>query len=302
MPFALDGARRDTVSHVANLLRISMTATTEASKDAGRFQMTPFDLPQSPQALDETAGQSKRRTSPVSRVRRVLLGVAAAAAGVLVWHVGAYAFGGAETAVEIAAPKLDEPATAARTETAVFAGGCFWGVQGVFQHVKGVTKAVSGYAGGTAKTADYETVSSGSTGHAESVEVTFDPQQVSYGKLLQIYFSVAHNPTELNRQGPDSGTQYRSAVFPMSEAQRHVADAYIAQLDASHAYAKPIATRVEKYAGFYAAETYHQDFLAEHPTYPYIVINDLPKVKDLKRLFPAQYRDTPVLVKSAATK
>ena len=242
---------------------------------------------------------SASQPSPVSRLRRVLLGAAAIASGVFAWQTGAYAFG-AEPAVVIAAPKLDEPASSARTETAVFAGGCFWGVQGVFQHVKGVTKAESGYAGGTAKTADYETVSSGSTGHAESVQVTFDPQQVSYGKLLQIYFSVAHNPTEVNRQGPDSGTQYRSAVFPMTDAQRQVATAYIAQLDASHAYNKPIATKVEKYTGFYAAETYHQDFLTEHPNYPYIVINDLPKVKDLKRIFPAQYRDTPVLVKTAA--
>lgn len=243
---------------------------------------------------------TKRATALASGLRRSLLAAAAVAAGVLTWQVGAYAFGGAEPAVSIAAPKLDEPATGARTETAVFAGGCFWGVQGVFQHVQGVTKAVSGYAGGTAKTADYETVSSGSTGHAESVEVTFDPQKVSYGKLLQIYFSVAHNPTELNRQGPDSGPQYRSAVFPMNDAQRRVAEAYIVQLDASHAFSKPIATKVEKYTGFYAAEGYHQDFLTEHPTYPYIVINDLPKVKDLKRMFPTHYRDTPVLVKTAS--
>ncbi|VVE33188.1 peptide-methionine (S)-S-oxide reductase MsrA [Pandoraea terrigena] len=249
------------------------------------------------QVRDNATGHSPRRASPAWRVRHVLLGVVAA--GALVWQVGAYAFGGAEAAVVIAAPKLDEPATGAHVETAVFAGGCFWGVQGVFQHVKGVTKAVSGYAGGTAKTADYETVSSGATGHAESVEVTFDPQQVSYGTLLQIYFSVAHNPTELNRQGPDTGTQYRSAVFPMNDAQRRVADAYIAQLNASHVYSKPIVTHLEKYTGFYPAESYHQDFLAEHPMYPYIVINDLPKVKDLKRLFPAKFRDTPVLVKSA---
>ncbi|VVD81177.1 peptide-methionine (S)-S-oxide reductase MsrA [Pandoraea anhela] len=244
---------------------------------------------------------SRRQASPVSHLRRALIGTAAVAAGIFAWQSGAFAFG-AENAVVIAAPKLDMPSTGARTETAVFAGGCFWGVQGVFQHVKGVTKAESGYAGGSAKTADYETVGTGSTGHAESVQVTFDPQQVSYGKLLQIYFSVAHNPTEVNRQGPDSGTQYRSAVFPMNDAQRQVATAYIAQLDASHVYNKPIATKVEKYTGFYAAETYHQDFLTEHPNYPYIVINDLPKVKDLKRIFPTQYRDTPVLVKTASAK
>ncbi|VVE05347.1 peptide-methionine (S)-S-oxide reductase [Pandoraea capi] len=269
--------------------------------------MTKFDSQQrqqqqqQQQPLHHDAATSRRKTSPISHLRRALIGTAAVAAGVFVWQSGAFAFG-AEDAVVIAAPKLDEPSTGARTETAVFAGGCFWGVQGVFQHVKGVTKAESGYAGGTAKTADYETVSTGSTGHAESVQVTFDPQQVSYGKLLQIYFSVAHNPTEVNRQGPDSGTQYRSAVFPMTDAQRQVATAYIAQLDASHAYNKPIATKVEKYTGFYAAETYHQDFLTEHPTYPYIVINDLPKVKDLKRIFPTQYRDSPVLVKTASTK
>ncbi|WP_353193660.1 peptide-methionine (S)-S-oxide reductase MsrA [Pandoraea pnomenusa] len=271
--------------------------------------MTPHDPHQASPArspvsqVPPAASQPSGNRSPrVAYVRRAIRGVAAAIAGVLVWQVGAQAFGGAESAVEISAPKLDEPATGARTETAVFAGGCFWGVQGVFQHVKGVTKAESGYAGGAAKTADYETVSGGATGHAESVQVTFDPQQVSYGKLLQIYFSVAHNPTELNRQGPDTGTQYRSAVFPMTDAQRRVADAYIAQLDTAHAYSKPIATKVEKYTGFYAAEAYHQDFLTEHPNYPYIVINDLPKVKDLKRLFPAQYRDTPVLVKTASAK
>lgn len=260
------------------------------------------NAPAAPAAREaDTALSGKTHQSALaSGLRRTFLAAATVAAGVLTWQVGAYAFGGAEPAVSIAAPKLDEPATGARTETAVFAGGCFWGVQGVFQHVQGVTKAVSGYAGGTAKTADYETVSSGSTGHAESVQVTFDPQKVSYGKLLQIYFSVAHNPTELNRQGPDSGTQYRSAVFPMTDAQRQVATAYIAQLDASHAFSKPIATKVEKYTGFYAAEGYHQDFLTEHPTYPYIVINDLPKVKDLQRLFPTLYRDTPVLVKTAS--
>lgn len=262
--------------------------------------MKPYESPTRLSAAPDSGVTSS--SHPTSRVRRALLGAAAVAAGVLAWQVGAYAFGGAESAVEIAAPRIDEPPSGAHTETAVFAGGCFWGVQGVFQHVKGVTKAESGYAGGTAKTANYETVSGGATGHAESVRVTFDPQQVSYGKLLQIYFSVAHNPTEVNRQGPDTGTQYRSAVFPMSDAQRRVAEAYIAQLNAAHAYSKPIATKVEKYTGFYPAEAYHQDFLTEHPTYPYIVINDLPKVKDLARLFPMQYRDAPVLVKTASAK
>ena len=207
---------------------------------------------------------------------------------------------GAEDAHVIPAPALDEPASGA-SETVVFAGGCFWGVQGVFQHVKGVTSAVSGYAGGDRKTAEYETVSTGATGHAESVEVTFDPQQVTYGRLLHIYFSVAHDPTELNYQGPDSGTQYRSTIFPRSDEQARVAKAYIAQLDAAHVFGKPIVTTIDPGRAFYRAEDYHQDFLTRHPTYPYIVINDLPKIANLKRLFPDSYRPTPVLVLAQAT-
>ena len=204
--------------------------------------------------------------------------------------------GAAEPAVVIPAPALDEPAAGRHTETAVFAGGCFWGVQGVFQHVKGVTNAVSGYSGGEKKTAEYEVVSTGRTGHAESVQVTFDPEQVSYGKLLQVYFSVAHNPTELNYQGPDHGPPYRSAVFPLDEGQRKVATAYIAQLDAAKAYGKPVVTRVEPFKGFFAAEGYHQNYLTLNPDAPYIVYNDLPKVGDLKKVFPALYADKPVLV------
>ncbi|VVN48558.1 peptide-methionine (S)-S-oxide reductase MsrA [Pseudomonas fluorescens] len=226
--------------------------------------------------------------------RRALLGLAAAG---VIGQCAAFSFGAAEKAVIIAPPTLDET-TQARSETAVLAGGCFWGVQGVFQHVKGVKKAVSGYAGGAADTARYERVSEGDTGHAESVEVTFDPTQVSYGTLLQIYFSVAHNPTELNRQGPDTGTQYRSAIFPLSSEQQRVAQAYIAQLDAARSFDKPIVTRLESYNGFYPAEEEHQDFLTEHPTYPYIVINDLPKVAQLKRLYPDRYQEKPVLVKA----
>ncbi|WP_025129512.1 peptide-methionine (S)-S-oxide reductase MsrA [Pseudomonas sp. PH1b] len=209
----------------------------------------------------------------------------------------AFSFGGSEEAVALAPPVLDET-NQASSETAVFAGGCFWGVQGVFAHVKGVQRAVSGYAGGSADSAQYERVSDGDTGHAESVQVTFDPAQVSYGSLLQIYFSVAHNPTELNRQGPDSGTQYRSALFPQSAEQQRVAQAYIAQLDAAHGFDKPIVTRLETGQTFYPAEDYHQDFLTEHPTYPYIVINDLPKVAHLKQLFPERYQQQPVLVKT----
>ncbi|NBF03441.1 peptide-methionine (S)-S-oxide reductase MsrA [Pseudomonas sp. Fl5BN2] len=209
----------------------------------------------------------------------------------------AFSFGGSEDAVLIAPPTLDEN-NSARSETAVFAGGCFWGVQGVFAHVKGVQRAVSGYAGGAANTAQYERVSDGDTGHAESVQVTFDPAQVSYGSLLQIYFSVAHNPTELNRQGPDSGTQYRSALFLQSAEQQRVAQAYIAQLDAARVFDKPIVTRLESGKAFYPAEDYHQDFLTEHPSYPYIVINDLPKVAHLKQLFPERYQQQPILVKT----
>lgn len=204
--------------------------------------------------------------------------------------------GAAESGVALPPPKLDVPAAELHTEKAIFAGGCFWGIQGVFQHVKGVKNAVSGYAGGAADTAHYEIVSGGGTGHAESVEVTFDPTQISYGKLLQIFFSVALDPTQVNRQGPDTGTQYRSALFPTTAAQQRVAQAYIAQLDAAHAFAKPIATRIENYTGFYPAEAYHQNFLANHPNHGYIVINDLPKVRDLARVFPTQYRADPVLV------
>ena len=196
-------------------------------------------------------------------------------------------------------PAMDVKPVPSGSAVAVFAGGCFWGVQGVFQHVKGVTNAVSGYAGGDKNAADYETVSMGTTGHAESVQVTYDPRQVTYGQLLQVFFSVAHDPTELNRQGPDTGTQYRSAVFPTSDEQASVAKAYIAQLDQAHAFRTAIVTRIEPGRAFYTAEDYHQDFLTRHPTYPYIVVNDLPKVDDLKRLLPALYRDTPVLVGTA---
>jgi peptide-methionine (S)-S-oxide reductase len=191
------------------------------------------------------------------------------------------------------------PAPGAATETAVLAGGCFWGVQGVYQHVKGVLNAVSGYAGGDAKNAAYEVVSSGLTGHAESVQVTYDPRQVSYAQILQVFFSVAHDPTQLNRQGPDHGTQYRSAIFPQSAEQAQIAQAYIAQLDKAKIWGAPIVTKIEPGKAFYPAEGYHQDFLVRNPTYPYIVWNDLPKIEDLKRLFPAAYRPDPVLVAQA---
>jgi peptide-methionine (S)-S-oxide reductase len=203
---------------------------------------------------------------------------------------------GADGARAVPAPAVDEPASSAAAEVAVLAGGCFWGVQGVFQHVDGVTGAVSGYAGGAKGTADYHTVSTGSTGHAESVRITFDPRKISYGRILQIYFSVAHNPTELDRQGPDVGTQYRSAIFPQSAEQARIAQAYIAQLDQVHAFPGAIVTRIEPGKEFYPAETYHQNYLTLHPTQPYIAIHDLPKIDDLKRLFPNLYREAPVLV------
>jgi len=232
-------------------------------------------------------------------VRRSLLGAALLAplAAAALWTLPAVS---GEEAVQIPAPLVDEAAhKGATSETAVLAGGCFWGVQGVFQHVKGVTRAVSGYAGGSKGTADYETVSSGRTGHAESVEVTFDPNVVSYGRILQIYFSVAHNPTELNRQGPDYGTQYRSALFVKDAEQRRVADAYIAQLDKAHVFKKPIVTKVTDFTGFYPAEPYHQNYATIHPDNPYIAFNDLPKIANLKTMFPAAYRTDPVLVSLA---
>jgi peptide-methionine (S)-S-oxide reductase len=210
----------------------------------------------------------------------------------------------AEPAVTIPAPVLDMPASAdAGPQTIVLAGGCFWGVQGVFEHTKGVVQAVSGYSGGSKDTAHYEMVGTERTGHAESVQVTYDPKQISYGKILQIYFSVAHNPTELNFQGPDSGPSYRSAIFFASDEQKRIAQAYIAQLDKAHAFGASIVTKLEPLSGFYPAENYHQDFLVLHPTYPYIVFNDLPKVENLKRLFPDYYREAPatVLASSKAT-
>ncbi|HTJ93029.1 MAG TPA: peptide-methionine (S)-S-oxide reductase MsrA [Pararobbsia sp.] len=205
-----------------------------------------------------------------------------------------------EPPVRIPAPVQDEHVTGTHTETAVLAGGCFWGVQGVYQHVRGVTQVAAGYSGGAANTAQYERVGEGDTGHAESVQVTFDPSQISYGKILQIYFSVAHNPTELDYQGPDHGTQYRSAVFPTSTQQHDIAQAYITQLQQAHVFPGQIVTRVEAFKGFYPAEGYHQNFLVHHPDYPYIAINDMPKVDALKTIFPDVYRNDPVLYVASA--
>jgi peptide-methionine (S)-S-oxide reductase len=205
----------------------------------------------------------------------------------------------AEEAVVIPAPAADVTA-ADGLQTAVIAGGCFWGVQGVFQHTAGVVNAVSGYAGGSQMSATYEQVSTGTTGHAESVQIKFDPKRISYGKILQIFFSVAHDPTQLNRQGPDSGTQYRSAIFTTSDEQKKVADAYIAQLNAAKVYGKPIVTKVSPLQAFFPAEAYHQDYLTLHPNQPYIAYNDLPKVENLKKLFAANYIEKPTLVKNVS--
>jgi len=204
--------------------------------------------------------------------------------------------GATHNVVAAPAPTLDEPAGTSHLEVAVLAGGCFWGVQGVFEHVIGVSQAISGYAGGSEATADYELVSGGATGHAESVQITFDPQQISYGRLLQIYFSVVHDPTQLNRQGPDVGSQYRSTIFPTSEEQARVAQAYIDQLQQAAIFSAPIVTSIEVNREFYPAETYHQDFLVKNPSNPYIEANDLPKIENLKKMQPSEYRDTPVQV------
>jgi peptide-methionine (S)-S-oxide reductase len=211
---------------------------------------------------------------------------------------------GAEPAVMIPAPAIDAPkepskAGAPALQTVVLAGGCFWGVQAVFQHVKGVSQAISGYAGGTKDTASYEVVSSGRTGHAESVQVTFDPRQISYGRILQIYFSVAHDPTQLNRQGPDSGPQYRSAIFYRDDSQKSIAQAYIVQLDKAGVFKHPIVTQMSALTEFYPAEAYHQDYATLHPSSPYIAFNDLPKVENLQRVFADIYRETPILVSAA---
>ncbi|WP_421362349.1 peptide-methionine (S)-S-oxide reductase MsrA [Agrobacterium rosae] len=226
---------------------------------------------------------------------RLLMGSALLLSGLTLGAASA----SAQEGIAIPAPAVDAAKNSAATETAVFAGGCFWGVQGVFQHVNGVTNAVSGYAGGAKETAQYETVSGGRTGHAEAVKVTFDPKKITYGHLLQIYFSVAHDPTELNRQGPDTGTQYRSTIFPVNNEQASVAKAYIAQLNKARLFDAAIVTTIEPGHAFYNAEAYHQDFLTQNPTYPYIVYNDLPKIENLKKLFASDYRVDPVLVASA---
>ena len=212
--------------------------------------------------------------------------------GVVLWRAPLF---GAEAAVVIAPPAVDNPKSAGPLQTAVLAGGCFWGVQGVFEHVRGVKNVIAGYAGGEKATAQYETVSLGTTGHAESVQITFDPAVISYGQLLQVAFSVVHDPTQLNRQGPDVGTQYRSEIFYADDNQKRIAQAYISQLDQSHAFARPIVTRVDPLKGFYAAERYHQDYLINNPTQPYIAMYDIPKIQNFRRTFPELYSGQPVL-------
>ena len=191
---------------------------------------------------------------------------------------------------------VDNPKVAGPMQTAVLAGGCFWGMQGVFEHVRGVRRVLSGYAGGDKSTANYETVSTGRTGHAESIEISFDPQQVSYGELLRIYFSVAHDPTQLNFQGPDIGPQYRSSIFYLDAAQKNIAQSYIAQLTQARVFRHAIVTRVDPLPGFYPAESYHQDYLIHNPAQAYIVYNDLPKIRALRILFPDVFQGTPVKV------
>src|SRR5579862_3144292 len=221
-------------------------------------------------------------------MRKLTIGFIGMTAAALFWMVAAARTEG----VTIPAPAVDAPLAAAGTpvKTAVVSGGCFWGIQAVFQHVRGVTKALSGYAGGAASTAQYEIVSTGETGHAESVEITYDPSKITYGRLLRIFFSVAHDPTTLNRQGPDRGTQYRSVIFFRDAEQEKIARAYIAQLDQAHVFKNPIVTAVTKLPAFYEAEAYHQNYATLHPDDPYIAINDAPKVVNLQKFFPDLYQ------------
>jgi peptide-methionine (S)-S-oxide reductase len=235
----------------------------------------------------------KNRTNASSVGLALVL--AAVTVAVMLWRSPMLA---AEEAVILPAPAIDNPKAAGAAQTAVLSGGCFWGVQGVFEHVRGVQRVLAGYAGGERSTAHYEMVSSGDTGHAESVKITFDPAAISYGQILQIAFSVVHDPTQLNRQGPDVGSQYRSSVFYADDAQKHIAEAYIAQLQQAHVFPRPIVTRVDPLHGFYAAEDYHQDYLIHNPTNPYIALNDMPKITNFRKTFPELYRGAPVLAQN----
>ncbi len=245
---------------------------------------------------------TRRRSIRISSVAPHAAWAACAAMLVTALFLQAPGKGYAENAVVVPPPAMSgAKATGATTERAVLAGGCFWGIQAVFQHVKGVRNAVSGYAGGPGHLAQYEMVGTGSTGHAESVAITFDPKIVDYGTLLQIYFSVAHDPTELNRQGPDSGTQYRSTIFAENDAQKRIAEDYIKQLDKARVYGAPIATTIEMSKTFYPAEAYHQDYATLHPDSGYIANYDLPKVENLKKYFPKLYQPEPKLVAATGT-
>lgn len=241
------------------------------------------------QPRSSTLGKMIDRVSDKALVMAAILALAVGA-----WFTSSLA---AERAVRLPPPAFDPPSAQAATETAVFAGGCFWGVQAVFQHTNGVVSAVSGYAGGTAGTANYAAVTTGRTGHAEAVEVRWDPRRISYGKLLQIYFSVAHDPTQLDRQGPDFGPQYRSAIFYTDATQKEVAQRYIAQLDAARSFRGKIVTKVAPLSAFYPAEDHHQDYATLHPESPYIATFDRPKIENLQSMLPEVYRETPVLVR-----
>ena len=234
-------------------------------------------------------------------VRKLLLTTGAIALAGFAYLGGVVGLNAAEEkAVKLPAPAMDTPATTqAGSDTAVFAGGCFWGVQAVFQHTRGVLNAVSGYAGGDKASASYSLIGTGRTGHAESVQISYDPKQISYGKLLQIYFSVAHDPTTLNYQGPDHGTQYRSAIFYQNASQKQVAERYMAQLDAAKVFPGKIVTQLTPLTAFYPAEAYHQDYATLNPNQPYIARFDRPKIANLKALMPELYRDKPVLVSQA---
>jgi len=231
-----------------------------------------------------------RAISWVQEIAGVALAVCLVVLG-FQWTAGA-----AESAVSLPAPVSDAAKQAGPLQTAVLAGGCFWGVQGVFEHVKGIRRVLSGYSGGEQSSAEYEIVGSGTTGHAESVQIVYDPKEVTYGELLRVFFSVAHDPTQLDRQGPDRGSQYRSSIFYANDAQRKIAASYIAQLNNAKVFSKPIATRLDPLKRFYPAEDYHQDFLINNPHHPYIVFNDLPKIRNLQRIYPDIYADAPVTV------
>ena len=231
----------------------------------------------------------KRLSAPLA-----VAAIGVAVAGAVMWQVPG--LGAAESAFDIPAPVLDPMNSSGNLQTAIIAGGCFWGVQAVFQHTEGVESALSGYAGGTLEDPTYRQVTAGAIGHAESVAIRFDPQKISYGKVLQIFFSVVHDPTQLNRQGPDYGTHYRSAIFTVTDEQKRVAATYIEQLDHAEAYASPIVTDIASLKKFYPAEAYHQDYATIHPNQPYIVYNDLPKIRSMKEMFPDFWREKPKLV------